>query len=518
MDDLELLKKYEPVLRFAKSERFFPMAVEPYLEKCALFPSGPLGAAELFGHFNEPLIGKVGALKSHEYFLRFVNKPLYDFDAWVWWGAGSALGLLAGWFTLGMAGIEIVLAASLAAALTLFMLASPIRLRIIPAILAITLFLGLGIAPVWFFFRPMPGISIAVEYLILLPIYLLFLFYLLMRVLKYMIEHILPEGPGLVMDMFSQATERIAREAAEMYAAIIRKHRQPVYYGRVLRETDAEGSAWTILQYHYFYAFNDWRLAANGFNHHEGDWEMVAVYLRNDAPHVVLLSQHGAGDLEKWGNMIMAKDKDGNETTHPVIYAALGSHANYSKPDVIRSPSMYNPGRLQRLLFRFDGLIHYLFLLFNPNQKARHIALEELRTNPIRLLEEHALDDLRDDMDHYVIRLPMEIATGDGLRIGFQGRNSLEPMLKSANYLKRIMSERKVSLPVVKEWGCVLLNSEPGWVQYKGLWGVKSVLGEESGPPGPKWNKPRRKQAGVSERVRWGRPLEWLVKLEQNEH
>ena len=36
MDDCELLKKYEPVLRFAKSERFFPMAVEPYLEKCTI--------------------------------------------------------------------------------------------------------------------------------------------------------------------------------------------------------------------------------------------------------------------------------------------------------------------------------------------------------------------------------------------------------------------------------------------------------------------------------------------------
>ena len=33
MQDSELLKKYEPVLRFAKSERFFPMAVEPYLDR-----------------------------------------------------------------------------------------------------------------------------------------------------------------------------------------------------------------------------------------------------------------------------------------------------------------------------------------------------------------------------------------------------------------------------------------------------------------------------------------------------
>lgn len=518
MDDLELLKTYEPVLRFARSERFYPMAVEPYLEKCSLFPSGPLGAAELFGHFNEPLVGRIGVLKSHEFFLRFVNKPLYDFDVWVWWGAGSVLGLLVGWFVLGLAGIEIVLGVSLTVALTLFMLSSPIRLRIIPPILAVLFFLGLGVAPVWLFFRPIPGISIAVEYLVLLPIYLLLLFYLLMRTLKYIIENILPEGPGLVMDMFSQATERIACEAAELYAAILRKYRQPTYYGRVMRETDTEGTVWTILQYHYFYAFNDWRLAANGFNHHEGDWEMVAVYLRNDSPHVVLLSQHGAGDLEKWEEMIKAKDKDGNETTHPVIYAALGSHANYSKPDVIRSPSMYNPGRLQRLLFRVDGLIHYLFLLFNPSQKARHIALEEFRTNPIRLLEEHALDELRDDMDHYVIRLPMEIATGDGLRVGFQGRNSLEPMLKSANYLKRVMSERRLSLPAIREWQGILLNSEPGWVQYKGLWGVKSMLGEESGPPGPKWNKPGRKQPGVGERVRWGKPLEWLEKLETNAH
>lgn len=518
MDDLELLKKYEPVLRFAKSERFFPMAVEPYLEKCSLFPSGPLGAAELFGHFNEPLIDRIGRLESCEYFLRFVNIPLYDFDAWVWWGAGSALGLIAGWFALGLAGLEIAIAAALAAALILFMLASPIRWRIIPATLVMFVFIALGVAPVWFFLRPMPGISVAVEYLVLLPVYLLLLFYLLMRTLKRLIEKILPEGPGLVMDMLSQATETIARQAGNLYAGILKKHPQPVYYGRTMREEDPDGNRWTILQYHYFYAFNDWRLAANGFNHHEGDWEMSAVYLKNDAPYALLLSQHGAGDIERWEDAIKAKDGEGRETTHPIVYAALGSHANYSKPDVIRSPAMYKPGRLQRFLFWFDGLIHYLFLLFNPSQKARHIALEEMRLNPARLLDEHAFDALRDETDHYIARLPMEIASGDGLRIGFQGGNSLEPMIKSSSYLKRVMSERKVSQPPAREWRAILLNSEPGWVQYKGLWGVKSMLGEESGPSGPKWDKPRRNQAGVSERIRWGKPLEWLAQLEKNSH
>ncbi len=60
------------------------------------------------------------------------------------------------------------------------------------------------------------------------------------------------------------------------------------------------------------------------------------------------------------------------------------------------------------------------------------------------------------------------------------------------------------------------MNPEPDWVQYKGLWGVKSILNDESGPPGPKWDRPRKKQLGVNERIRWGRPLDWLAELEKN--
>jgi len=518
MDDLELLEKYEPVLRFAKSERFFPMAVEPYLEKCMLFPSGPAGAAELFAHFDEPLAGKIGNLKSHEYFLRFINSPFYGFGAWLWWGILSVIGLAAGWFAYGAAGVEVALSILLIVLLILFMLVSPIRLRIIPATLAVSFFFVLGIAPVWLFFRPIPGVSIAVEYLILLPVYLLLLFYLLIQTLKFIIEKILPEGPGLIMDMLSQSTERVAVAAGKLYADILRKHFQPVYYGQVLRENDIHGNHWTILQYHFFYAFNDWRLAANGFNHHEGDWEMVAVYLKNDAPHSVLLSQHGAGNICYWKDAIKAQDEEGNGTTHPVVYPALGSHANYSKPDVIRSPEMYKVGRVQRLLFWVDGWVHYLFLLFNPSQKARQIALEKIRAESQHMLGEHAFDDLRDEMDHYIVSLPMEIASGDGFRIGYQGRNSKEPMLQSSAYLKRIMSDRAVSRPPRREWRGVLLNSEQGWLQYKGLWGVKSILREESGPPGPKWEKPKGKESVVKERVRWGKPLEWLAQLEENQH
>lgn len=518
MNDLELLEKYEPVMRYAKSERFFPMAVEPYLEKCLLFPSGPAGAAETLSHLQEPLVERIGKLNSHEHFLRFVNKPLFDFDVWIWWGVLSVAGLLAGWFSLGMAGLEMALGISLTAALLIFMLASPIRLRIIPALLAVFVFLVLGFAPIWLFLNPMPYVSIAVEYLVLLPIYLLLLFIWLVNVLRWIIERILPEGPGLVMDMLSQATEKIAREAYYQYAEILKTHHQAVYYGRVVREEDESETIWTVLQYHFFYAFNDWRLATNGFNHHEGDWEMVAVYLKNGEPYAVLLSQHGAGNIERWETMIKAQDKDGNETTHPVIYAALGSHANYSRPEMIRSPGMYKPGKVQRFLLWFDGLIHYLFLLFNPSQKARQIAIDEIRAHPINLLAEDAFDEMKDELDRYVVRLPMEIAAGDGLRIGFQGKNSEEPIERSVDFLKRIMSDRRTTLLPNRVWKQVLLNSEPGWVQYKGLWGVKSWLNEESGPPGPKWSRARKNQAGVSQRIRWERPLDWLAELETNTH
>ena len=515
MTDLELFEKYEPVLRFAKSERFFPMPVEPYLERCSIFPSGPQGALESFFHFHEPLITRIGRLQSEQNYLRFVNKPLNDVDVWVWWGALSVLGVVSGWFITGFTGVEIILVFSVIAALIIFMLASPIRLRIIPALLAAVFFVALEVAPIRLFLHPNRTMSITVEYLVLLPIYLIGLFYLFMRTMKFILKYIVPEAPGVIMDMFSQATEKIARESYYQYVEILEKEPEPLYYGRVLREVDEQKNNWTILQYHFFYAFNDWRLAANGINHHEGDWEMIAIYIKNDMPYSVLFSQHGAGNIEKWETVIKAADDHGNATTHPVVYVALGSHANYSRPEVIRSPRLYKQGRLQRFLFWADGLIHYLFLLLNPNQKAREIALKELQTQGTNLLAEDAFDLLRDEDDHYVVSLPMEIASGDGCRIGWEGDHLREAKMRSSSYLKRIMSNRKTTHPSTKTWRRVVLNPEPDWVQYKGLWGVKSWLREESGPPGPKWDRPKKNQMGVQERIRWGKPLEWLVQLEK---
>ncbi len=515
MDDAELLHKYEPVLRFAKSERFFPMAVEPYLERCTLFPSGPQGVLGMLVHLNEAMIARIGKLQSGEYYLRFVNDPLIDSDIWIGWGVLSAVTIGASWFIFGGVGIEMAILVSLLAALIIFIQASPIRVRFFPAALAALLFFALEAAPIWFFLRPHTFVSIQVEYLVLLPIYIILLFYVSVRVMKFIFDHIIPQAPGVIMDMLSNATETVAHKSFRQYQEILQKDPQPVYYGRVTERVDDKGDAWKSLQYHFFYAFNDWRHAANGINHHEGDWEMVAVYLKNDEPYAVLFSQHGSGALELWPNVLRVKDENGNDTTHPIIYTALGSHANYSKPEVIRSPNLYHEGFVQRFLYWIDGLVHFLFLLFNPSEKARQIALRELTMHPATALTEESFAKLRDERDHYLVSLPLEIATGDGFRIGVEGDPKHEPVGMSSSYLKRNLSNREVRHPQTKQWRQVVLEPEPDWVQYQGLWGVKSTLRDESGPPGPKWDRPD-KLFQIHPRKRWGRELEWLLELESS--
>jgi len=513
MTDEELLKQYEPVLRFAKSERFFPMAVEPYLRRCHILPSGPQGAAGLFLYRNEPLLIRIGKLFSGEYFLRFVNDPLIDSDIWVWWSILSAAALGFGFYEAGWRGAGGVLILSLIAAFIIFIQASPIRLRIFPAAFVGLIFFALELAPLWFFLHPHAFISIQLEYLVLFPIYLFVLFYLSVRTMKFVFDRVIPELPGVMMDMLSQATEMVARKSYYQYSEMNAEERQPVYYGRILRVND-EPAHWTILQYHFFYAFNDWRLAANGLNHHEADWEMMAVYLKNDKPYAVLFSQHGSGAMELWENVLRVKDADGNATTHPIVYAALGSHANYSRPEVIRMHNLVDKGFVERFLYWTDGLIRFLFLLFNPSQRERQKALRELATHPATALTEATFANLRDEQDHYLVSLPMEIATGDGFRVGVDGDHQHEEVGKSSSYLKRIMSDREVKHPNSTTWKPIIITDETDWVNYKGLWGVKSLLADESGPPGPKWRR-ADKFFMIYPRKRWESPLEWLRELEE---
>jgi hypothetical protein len=80
----------------------------------------------------------------------------------------------------------------------------------------------------------------------------------------------------------------------------------------------AKSGSSTVIQYWLFYIFN------NGpMNEHQGDIEVIQVFLDDSGnPQTVLASQHSAGENAAWGDV----EKSG---THPVIYVAQGSHANY---------------------------------------------------------------------------------------------------------------------------------------------------------------------------------------------
>ena len=111
----------------------------------------------------------------------------------------------------------------------------------------------------------------------------------------------------------------------ERWADRVTEGTAPTVYAHVA--TDAGHPGQLALQYWFYYVFNDWN------NTHEGDWENVQLLFdAADArealqgePESVGYSQHEGSEGATWG-----EDKlelvDG---THPVVYPAAGSHANF---------------------------------------------------------------------------------------------------------------------------------------------------------------------------------------------
>ena len=105
----------------------------------------------------------------------------------------------------------------------------------------------------------------------------------------------------------------------------------------------------TVLQYWLFYEDNFWSLPALPFGTvwqaHEGDWEVVQVVLDDKrTPVEGAYSQHCTGQRRAWEDVPRAPG-----TSHPIVYVARGSHANYFTPGVHAIPlSCYPP---QAVLF-----------------------------------------------------------------------------------------------------------------------------------------------------------------------
>jgi hypothetical protein len=111
----------------------------------------------------------------------------------------------------------------------------------------------------------------------------------------------------------------------ERWARRVTEGHRPTVYAHVA--TDALHPGRLALQYWLFYAYNDWN------NLHEGDWEMIqldfgAANAREalaSTPTTVGYSQHEGAESAAWDSAKL--ERVGG--THPVVYPAAGSHANF---------------------------------------------------------------------------------------------------------------------------------------------------------------------------------------------
>ena len=111
----------------------------------------------------------------------------------------------------------------------------------------------------------------------------------------------------------------------ERWADRLSEGSAPAVYAHVATDPGYPGRL--ALQYWFYYVFNDWN------NTHEGDWENIQlVFDAADArealgrePVTVGYSQHEGSEGASWGE----EKLELVEGTHPVVYPAAGSHANF---------------------------------------------------------------------------------------------------------------------------------------------------------------------------------------------
>lgn len=243
------------------------------------------------------------------------------------------------------------------------------------------------------------------------------------------------------------ARGRVPGDAAAA-AAITYERMQPerehyCYYGRVVCQ-----NGWTVLQYWFFYPFNNWRSGFSGANDHEADWEMISIYLSEGErgevkPEWVAYAAHDyAGDdlRRRWDDPELEKVGE-----HPVSYVAAGSHANY-----------FCTGEyLTELELRFLAPVRHVTTRL---QSLWYDTLRQYRDEVPAMAQERPSN---------LFRIPfVDYARGDGLAIG-PGQH--------------------------REWHeQYVLDPLPGWVaNYRGLWGLytRDPFAGEDAPAGPMYNR-----------------------------
>jgi hypothetical protein len=225
-----------------------------------------------------------------------------------------------------------------------------------------------------------------------------------------------------------------AAAAALEYARMQEGNERYVYHGRVVRD-----GGWTICQYWFFFAYNNWRSGFHGVNDHESDWELVTVYLYEEdgrlIPEWVAYASHdfhGADLRRRWDD---DADLTVSSETHPVVHAGAGSHAAYFAAGEYQSEvPLPVPQRLRGVL---DSLERFW---------RRTLGQVGAGRSPLRAPF-------------------IDFARGDGLAIG-QGSG--------------------------REWTPAEIDETTPWVSaYRGLWGLyaQDPIAGENAPAGPMYNR-----------------------------
>ena len=89
MNDFELLRKHEPILRLTKGESFFPTGVDEYVKECSLWKTDPQGQDQMLvphGQLDVDRLAEYAEVPfGHKLHLRFVEAPLdgMEYQRWL---------------------------------------------------------------------------------------------------------------------------------------------------------------------------------------------------------------------------------------------------------------------------------------------------------------------------------------------------------------------------------------------------------------------------------------------------
>lgn len=360
--DLELLRRFEPMVRYTRGEQFFPSAIQGYLRRCSLWAHYPDGVEELLapeGQLSlETLIEPRPAAFGTVHFLRLVPVLTLTESAQAINDRRALERRTRNVFHAGQGRLA----------------RGGLLPRLFDALFSATLLLR----------GRVPGATAA---------------------------------------------------AAELeYHQQLAADENYVYYGRVLRQ-----GGWTILQYWFFFYYNNWRSGFRGVNDHESDWETLLVYLYEEEgalkPEWAAFASHDfhGDDLRRrWDDRDELELVDG----HPVVYAGAGSHASYFRRGEYQAEvSLPLPKRVEKGLKIWQKF--WTETLGQTGGGGR---------NPFRIPF-------------------VDFARGDGLSVG-PGQE--------------------------KEWTAVVIDESTPWVsQYRGLWGLfaRDPISGENAPAGPMYNR-----------------------------